>query len=821
MTLDTPTAASLAAFPVPEVLTPVNVLITAVVASSTAAGVVPTDVIAPAPNTISVLPAFATGAFPTPVVQEAPNTLVFAPRAAAGIEMLPPGEQVRVSVPVLTVSAMTVSPRRVGPALSIYASTVVQTEQDFGGAFAYYRLSDETSTLTDEVSGRHGGWVGTKSLVGGALVDDPDTAVYFNGNDTKGQVGVIPPLNVEAEDPAGLPGNVDPYSNEPYRTGAGAGFWFYCPEGMTAERYLLSFSITGSATDTPMTVRVSGGQLVVRIRVSNSNWVELSSGLPVNDGQWHFGFVTTGRVLGDESPLGASTNRLYVDGSLVNSNTLNSLSWYGDFLIGALTSTSTTGLWEGGIDEVALYDYAPSRWEVLEQWNQGRQLSGPPMRFEPPPTGVVAALPTVTLRRSAVRPLNEFYDDFNAPFIDLSKWRDASDTASIVNGALSLSADGERVLTQDYFQAKDSSLIVRVDKLPLFQGELFIGLTNENDIEPDWQFGGPNQFDTFRRHRDIGFKITRSQVRGQTVTVVQFVAAGVSFNGTNTRTGTLAYIPDDPNFPSPMKWLRLDIDPGRHGGATWFTGSDGMNWTERYDVHGGKVNALTTQEIGPNGNIVNSTRFVYEDVNDFYLFDRDEVYPEETEWRGYMRVLIQASKGSAATDARVDNLNVLPAGVGNPVDMLAKPALVQTGSYNEYLIYALSPRLYSSASDIQVAAVPAKASVGFVTPPSPVYVFAVPAAASVVFRDLLRAGDAVPIAISSDAATATGSMKVPAAAGQATDKVMQPNQAQAYVSALPAFAINTDQSSPAPVVTLTKRTITITRRPTRVLVTQN
>jgi hypothetical protein len=230
---------------------------------------------------------------------------------------------------------------------------------------------------------------------------------------------------------------------------------------------------------------------------------------------------------------------------------------------------------------------------------------------------------------------------------------------------------------------------------------------------------------------------------------------------------------------------------------------------------------LTTQEIGPNGNIVNSTRFVYEDVNDFYLFDRYEVYPEETEWRGYMRVLIQASKGSAATDARVDNLNVLPAGVGNPVDMLAKPALVQTGSYNEYLIYALSPRLYSSASDIQVAAVPAKASVGFVTPPSPVYVFAVPAAASVVFRDLLRAGDAVPIAISSDAATATGSMKVPAAAGQATDKVMQPNQAQAYVSALPAFAINTDQSSPAPVVTLTKRTITITRRPTRVLVTQN
>lgn len=804
---------------IPEILAPNPVMLSPPVATAVAVGVVPDEVIAPAPTGVTAVAARATASAPTPLILEILNTQVFTPKAAANIEMLPPGEYIRISAPAGQVLSTSKTPRRVGPTLSEYAATVVQDETNYGGALAYYRLSDETSTLQDDVSGFNGGWSGTKALIPGAIVDDPDTAVYFNGTNTRGMVGILPTLNVPADDPAGLAGNVDPWGTGTYRTGAGVGFWFYCPEGMTAERYLLSFSLLGSATNTTLTVRVAAGKLIARIYQTANNWTELVSALPVNDGDWHFGFISTGRVLGDETPGGNVRTRLYLDGSLTSQINTDSMSWYGDLVIGALTGSSTSGLWEGGIDDVALYDYAPSFWEVLEQWNQGQQLTGPGLRMEPPPATVESTLVTPTTRRSEVRPLNEFFDDFNAPFLDRSRWRDATPGVRVIDGALSLRANGEKVLTQDYFQAKDSSFIVRVDKLPLFEGELFIGLTNEHDIIPDDVFGGTNEFDSFRRHRDIGFRITRYQRNGRTVTEIYFQCYGQSFTGPTIRQRSIAYIPDDPNYPSPMKWLRLDIDPGRNGGATWYTGPNGVNWDERYDVHGGKVNSVTSIEI-VDGQPVETTQFQYEDADDFFLFDRDLLYPDQTEWKGHMRVLIQASNGSALTDARLDNVNVLPQGVGTDVDILAKPARVNTSTSNEYLIYALTPRVYSSAQDIQISAVEARASVRMPTPPEPVYIFTGPAQALGDMQAPSRAGDALPVAVEAPVASGGGSMAPPTASGQAQDKTMVATPATAYFLAH-APEVSTDQSSPAPTSAPTKRIISLKTRKVRVTVTQN
>jgi hypothetical protein len=522
-------------------------------------------------------------------------------------------------------------------------------------------------------------------------------------------------------------------------------------------------------------------------------------------------------VLGDETPGGAGKTRLYLDGYLGNSVNYISTTWTGDLIIGALTASSVNALWEGGIDEVSLYDYAPSRWEVLEQWNQGNQLSGPPLRLEPPPATAEVTSPAPTIRRSPVRPLNEFFDDFNAPFVDRNKWRDASAGARIINGALVLRANGEKALTQDYFNVRDSSLIVRVDKLPLRQGEVFIGLVNENDIGYD--VSNP-EFDSFRRHRDIGFKIIRYQQSGRTVTELHFTVYDQTFTGPQIRRGSIAYIPDDPNYPSPMRWLRLDIDAGRSGGATWYTSPDGVNWTDRYDVHGGRANTKVVYE-NVGGTVVESYETVYEDAESFRLFDNDIVYPEETDWRGYMRVLLQVTNGDGATDARLDNLNVLPQGTGNPVEVIAKHDVVLTSTSTEYLLYAMNPRTYSSAQDVQISAPEAKASVGFLTPPEPVYVYVGPAQSAVDFLTPQRAGDAVPVQIVSVPTNVFVQMRTPASVGQASDKVQEPNQAQAYGTMVPPEYISTDQSSPAPAVAPHKQDITLRTRNVRVLVTQN
>lgn len=815
-------ATSATVFPPPTLNLPVPVSMSPPPSVSSTA-LYPPTVIAPSPTTITATVATSSSSAPAPTFDQIFNTSIVATVALASISCLPPGEYVRVSSPPAAASALLLPALRVGPALSRFALTVVQTPRDFGGASVYYRLNDATTTLTDALGLHHGGWSGAQTLVTGAAVNDPNQAMQFNGTTTVAYNGLMPDYQpVTITDRGVVDGGVTKFRAFEYPAvwGWSAIVAFRTLAGATKEMYVFSRASTTLIQD--VTLRILNGRLIARwTHGPNADVADITAGPSVNDGNWHMAVVTAGYPL--DSGTHTNPMRLYLDGVLQGvSNVFNPETPTRPLTIGGIASIPSM---EGALDEYAEYDYALSQWEVLELWNQLGNLTGPGLVLEPPLVTTTTSAPAPTLRKSAVLPLNEFFDDFSAPFIDRTKWRDASATARVIAGDAVLRASGERLLTADYFQTKDSSFVVRLDTLPLREGYLFIGLVNENDTVPDAIFGGINPNDPTRPHRAIGFDFSRSTTGGRTTTVMSFFAQDGAFP---TYAKSIAYVPDDPNYPTPHKWLRLDIEPSVHGGATWFTSPDGVTWTQQFDAHGGQANAKTTVATGPNGQAVVdasgapvlTTTYTYDDADAFRLFPSPAFYNGAYDWRGYMRVQVRTERGNAATTVSIDNVNVLPVGTGTPADILAKPALVLSSSSTDYLAYALNPRVYTSATDISIEPPVFRGSLQFLVPPPPVYVDAPLMTAQMALAAPQRAGDALPVAVLGVTATVTAQAPTPAHAGEAQDFIAQPNQATAYyVGNVPE--IHTDQSSPAPVAGRVRQTVTLRTRNVRVLVTQN
>ena len=766
----------------------------------------------PTPTALSPPPMQASAACPAPSAESLPNSTSTAPPCQAGVLMLPPGEYIRISAPAILATATALPAARAGAALSDYAASVMQNERCWGGALAYYRLSDQGPTMTDVSGNYHGGWVGTRSVEAGAIALDGDGSTFFNGADTGGRAGMLPQLNVVGDDPRTLRGNADPFHLASlYYEGASVELWVKTnPGALSTSEYLLSWMENAFPTTT---IRFAGNGRVIARTQAVSEWTDLGSTRLVNDGEWHQVVLTIGRDLIDESVNGASWMRLYVDGVLDNQTSAQTFvgPWRSDLFLGSLGDAPET-FFEGHLDDVSVYDMALTRWQVLEHFNQGKALSGPPLRIEPAPITSSSRAPAPTYRHSVIRPLQDLTDDFE--YLDTNKWRDQKG-AAVTAGHLVLNANGDKVLTPDYFQCRDGSFIVRVDKLPLGAGDVFVGLVNEHDIIP----ADLNHFDSFRRHRDIGFVISRQQYYGSTATFLFARCSGITEGaGSKTRQGVVKYMIDDPNYPSEMKWLKLDIDPGDHGGAWWSYGPDGVIWTDFYDAHGGAANAVLS--TNPVTGVI-ETDYVYESNDDFFLFDHDEMFPVETRWRGHMRVLIQAT-GNANPQAftTVDNFNVAPDGTGENVEVSAEPDVIWTSTTTEYLLYALDPELYSSALPRSLEVVPMKASWTFPVPPEPVRVNATVSLASWASPDPQRAGDAVPIAVSAEVATASWRLPEPDSAGDALPVAVEAVVAAVGVLAWPP-EVNVDESLPAPVPGPKPRNMTILTRTVTISVTQN
>lgn len=802
-----------------------NVTVEAAALTATGAFYAP-EVIAPFPTYVAPPPATGWGAAPVPSIGIILNTEVYAQPMRGSLSLLPPGEYVRVTAPSSAAGGAFLAPRRVGPAHSLYARSVVQTPANYGGALAYYRMSDGSSTLTDSTGhGYHGSWHGTKTLVPGALMNDSDQAVLFDNATTQARIGLLPTLNVPRDDPRTMLGNVDPFSpSSQFYSGAGVEAWFRVPNGQTSAEYLVSRNAgVGQAS---LDVWLEGG--VVRVRVTEAtagqnNYTLVGTKL-VNDNQWHHVVFTQGRDLTDESPTGAGQIRLYLDGVLhAQGQAPPSIPWRHDVTIGGRTSND---FFEGELDEVAFYDYAPTQWEVREHYLQGTGQGGTPFYLEPTPVEAAGDAYDPAIRKSAIRPLNDLHDDFD--FLDLQKWRDQ--IGVVINGGRAeLQHIGDRLLTPDYYQAKDSTFIVKVDRLPINQGTLEILLVNENDTIPDWMYGGIHHFDSFRRHRAIGWKIHKNQEGGRTRTYLEAYTFGESGEGySKTHQKMIPYIPDDPNFPSPHKWLKLVIEPGRNGGADWYTSVDGVTWDEMYSIHGGEVNIVVSSEIikdkDGNQTVVTSTEAKYSDINDFFLFDRDLMFEELTEWRGHMRVLIRATNNqNPGAVSLVDNVNVEPEGTGTDQRVEAAPARVTTSSVYEFLEYVLTPRRYTSAKDVAVESPPLRGSATFLDPPEPVFVFTGPIQGLGRFPDPVRGGDAIPISVLVGTAWgSSGRMVSPLRAGDAQPVTVEPIFPITGGGVMLApTEILTHESKPAPAKAPAIKSIQLRTRKVLVGVTQN
>ncbi|MDQ3664630.1 MAG: beta-propeller fold lactonase family protein, partial [Actinomycetota bacterium] len=234
------------------------------------------------------------------------------------------------------------------PPPSAYRSAVLGT----AGLVSYWRLGESAGDVAaDETGANAGSFVGGPLLsAAGALVDDPDTAVRFDGvNDEMSVTGTGLAL--------GSSGSLEG--------------WFDVGSGVATLRdhtrvggWILSFNSSGK-----LAYRL-GGTTFVTAR----DYGTLGGG-------WH-------HVVATKS---GSTTALYVDGELVHSgtgagSTVAKLPWHG------MRNGDRSEFTAGGADEIAVYDQALSATTISEHYQAGTASDPPPPDSSPPaaPSGLVA-----------------------------------------------------------------------------------------------------------------------------------------------------------------------------------------------------------------------------------------------------------------------------------------------------------------------------------------------------------------------------------------------------------------------------------------------
>ncbi|MCJ0904455.1 LamG-like jellyroll fold domain-containing protein [Rhodococcus sp. ARC_M6] len=239
------------------------------------------------------------------------------------------------------------------------------------GANHYWRLGEASGTRVADWAGDSDLTLGTsnRTVVGGAIVGDPNTATSFSSGSTTGGPAQFAPQTFSAE----------AWFNTTTRSGGRIiGFG-------TAN------NVNGGANDRNVYMNNSG-QLTFGTYVLGNRTV--NSPASYNDGKWHHVVATMGSV----------GLRLYVDGQPVAERTDTKLGEYytagywrvGGGNLGNWPSAPSSQYFVGALDEVAVYSSALSSNAVQEHWRRGQ--------------GVVTNKPPVASFTETVKDLSVAFD---------------------------------------------------------------------------------------------------------------------------------------------------------------------------------------------------------------------------------------------------------------------------------------------------------------------------------------------------------------------------------------------------------------------------
>lgn len=239
---------------------------------------------------------------------------------------------------------MSLLARRIGaqqsnPAAPTYSDVVLEDSP-----VSYWRLGESSGvTAVDEQGVNDGGYTNTPTLgVTGAIADDADTAVSFDGSTEYVHLG------------AALSGDTT-YSLE---------CWFKTGYTGGTSQYFFSFGNSGNINHLiALYINASTDTLGWWTKDGTTNLFKDDTGSTVNDDNWH-------HVVGTRD---GDTMKLYLDGSLLW--TINGSSQGASTInrgaIGALARTTHSNYFEGEVDEAAVYDTVLSATRVSAHYDAG------------------------------------------------------------------------------------------------------------------------------------------------------------------------------------------------------------------------------------------------------------------------------------------------------------------------------------------------------------------------------------------------------------------------------------------------------------------
>jgi hypothetical protein len=210
------------------------------------------------------------------------------------------------------------------------------------GPLSYWRLADTTIAVARDEMGRvDGAYEGTCTLgVAGALVDDPDTAAQFDGATCRVALATRTPFD-----------GISPFSLEAWAFHAtiptAPGFQVYVMDQTRDLNPLDGYGLVLSNTVGVYLERSAGG----------SN--RLTPRQLIAPGTWH-------HVVGTYD---GATLSLYIDGVFASStaNVITPVDSTGSLpYLGSQSTPTPTGLMQGVLDEIAVYDHVLSAERVAE-----------------------------------------------------------------------------------------------------------------------------------------------------------------------------------------------------------------------------------------------------------------------------------------------------------------------------------------------------------------------------------------------------------------------------------------------------------------------
>lgn len=213
------------------------------------------------------------------------------------------------------------------------------------GPLAYWRLGESTGTHAHNETGKHAGtYTGSPTLgVAGPLLTDPNTAITVNG--AQG-VTVLHHADFDVIE---------------YNAPVSIGCWIDTSDVTAGVKKIINKELSSVGWNLAID-GTSGGVSFSMVNVLTTNHLQVTSTLDVRDGNWHYIVVTYNGV-------NAAGVKIYVDGVLTSTTTQ-----YDTLTASILTSSNILigmDTYIGSIDEVSIYSYEITPYEINTQYNVG------------------------------------------------------------------------------------------------------------------------------------------------------------------------------------------------------------------------------------------------------------------------------------------------------------------------------------------------------------------------------------------------------------------------------------------------------------------